>query len=147
MANYFIFYLLKKEKTKQKNELDIYLVLTDLKKLFPDKETIIGIKHVNTGYTDFNRNIIFIWRYEEFEKVLIHEIQHYYGCDFHSSDPNYYLIKNVIEKHFDIDGDDKVNESYNEALAHIIAMVYFSKIHKIQLQDVYHHELYFLINI
>ena len=105
---------------------------------------IIGPINVNSGST-LPGEYVNIWRVEEFEKVLIHEIQHYYGCDFHSSDPNYYLIKNVIEKHFDIDGDDKVNESYNEALAHIIAMVYFSKIHKIQLQDVYHHELYFLI--
>lgn len=129
---------------RNNNKVKVRILLSTQRKSLFSKYDIIGPINVNSGST-LPGEYVNIWRVEEFEKVLIHEIQHYYGCDFHSSDPNYYLIKNVIEKHFDIDGDDKVNESYNEALAHIIAMVYFSKIHKIQLQDVYHHELYFLI--
>jgi hypothetical protein len=129
---------------RNNNKVKVRILLSKQKKSLFDNYDIIGPINVNSGST-LPGEYVNIWRVEEFEKVLIHEIQHYYGCDFHSSNPNYYLIKNVIDKYFDIDGDDKVNESYNEAMAHIIAMVYFSKIHNIQLADVYHHEMYFLI--
>jgi hypothetical protein len=129
---------------RKMNKVKVRILLSNQRKTIYDKYNIIGPINVNSGST-LPGEFVNIWRLEEFEKVLIHEIQHYYGCDFHSSDPNYYLIKNVIDKYFDINGDDKVNESYNEAMAHIIAMVYFSRIHNIPLQDVYHHELYFLL--
>ena len=31
------------------------------------------VKNVNGGYTDFNENIIFVWRHEEFEKEVNEE--------------------------------------------------------------------------
>ena len=70
-------------KNKSNNEIkimEIYLVLTNLTKEFPKGETI-GIKNANTGYTDFSKNIIFIWRWEEYIKVLFHEITHYLDMD------------------------------------------------------------------
>ena len=76
---------------------------------------------------------------------MIHEIQHFYGCDFHSNNPNYSLIENVINAYFDVKGDDKVNESYNEVMAHIISMIYFSRVYKLKLETIFHSELYFLL--
>ncbi len=70
-------------KNKSNNEnkiMEIYLVLTDLIKEFPNGE-IFGIKNANTGYTDFSKNIIFIWRWEEYIKVLFHEVIHYLDMD------------------------------------------------------------------
>jgi hypothetical protein len=75
----FIEYLKFKSNNLNK-DVTIYLILTRLTKYFPT-DTKIDVKHANSGYTDFNENIIFIWRYEEFEKVLFHELIHYFDLD------------------------------------------------------------------
>ena len=108
------FQLPNKEK-----KVDIRLILSRQKKHLFSNYNILGPINVNSGST-LHGEYVNIWRFEEFEKVMIHELQHFYGCDFHSTDSNYHLIKNVIETYFDIEGDDKVNESYNEVMAHII---------------------------
>lgn len=64
-----------------KKHVNVYLVLTKLEKKFPENNSIMGVKNANTGYTDFSINIIFIWRLEEFEKVLFHELIHYFDLD------------------------------------------------------------------
>jgi hypothetical protein len=125
-------------------KVKIRIILSRQKKSLFSNYNILGPINVNSGST-LPGEYVNIWRFEEFEKVMIHEIQHFYGCDFHSSDSNYYLIKNVIDEYFDIKGDDKVNESYNEVSAHIIAMIYFSQVYKLKLEDVYNSELYFLL--
>jgi hypothetical protein len=76
---YFIEYL--KKKTNKQTPLDIYLVLTGLEKQFPTDNSIVDITTANSGYTDFRENIIFIWRREECEKVLFHELVHFYDLD------------------------------------------------------------------
>jgi len=122
----------------------IRLVLSKQKKTLFSNYEILGPINVNSGST-LPGEYINIWRFEEFEKVMIHEILHYYHCDFHSSNPHYDLIADVIQKNFDIVGDDKVNESYNETMAHIISMVYFSNVYRVPLKLVYHYEFYFLL--
>jgi hypothetical protein len=122
----------------------IRIILSRQKKSLFTNYNILGPINVNSGST-LPGKYVNIWRFEEFEKVMIHELQHFYGCDFHSLDSNYHLIKNIIDTHFDIEGDDKVNESYNEVMAHIISMIYFSKVNELKLEDIYHSELYFLL--
>jgi hypothetical protein len=126
------------------NLIKIRIILSKQKKFLYSNYNILGPINVNSGST-LPGEFINIWRFEEFEKVMIHEIQHFYGCDFHSYDRNYFLVKNVINEYFDVKGDDKVNESYNEVTAHIISMIYFSKVYKLKLEYVYHSELYFLL--
>jgi hypothetical protein len=126
------------------NKVIIRIILSRQKKSLYSNYNILGPINVNSGST-LPGEFVNIWRFEEFEKVTIHEIQHFYGCDFHSSDSNYYLVDNVINKYFDIKGDDKVNESYNEVMAHIISMIYFSRIYKLKLETIFHSELYFLL--
>jgi len=130
---------------RNQNKINLRMILSKQKKSLYSNYDILGPINVNSGSTNLHGEFINIWRFEEFEKVMIHEIQHYYGCDFHSSNTNYFLVKNVINEYFDIKGDDKVNESYNEVMAHIISMIYFSKIYKLKLEDVFHSELYFLL--
>jgi hypothetical protein len=95
---YIIIYIIEyiKNKINSKKKILIYLVLSNLeKKLFNiDKSEIeiIGVKNINSGYTDHKNNLIFIWRYEEFEKVIFHEIIHYLKLD-KLSDLNYKLFK------------------------------------------------------
>jgi len=66
----------------------MYLILSPLKKKFDidcdidsNINCVIGPKNINSGYTDFNENNIFIWREEEFEKVIFHELMHYMDLD------------------------------------------------------------------
>jgi len=67
-------------KSKKKLGIEIYLVLSNLKKKL-DNGNEIGPKHVNSGYTDTYNNYIFIWREEEFEKVTFHELIHLFDID------------------------------------------------------------------
>jgi hypothetical protein len=75
---YFIEYL--KYISNNNKNITIYLVLTNLKKKY-NGNTIINVDNVNSGYTDNHKNIIFIWRYEECEKVLFHELIHIFDID------------------------------------------------------------------
>jgi len=129
---------------KKDNKVYIRIILSRQKKLLFNNYNILGPININSG-SSLSGEYVNIWRFEEFEKVMIHELQHFYGCDFHSSDSNYYLVNNVINSYFDIKDDDKVNESYNEVMAHIISMIYFSKIYKLKLEKIFHNELYFLL--
>ncbi len=77
---YIIEYL--KHKNQYVNKpVNIFLVLTNLIKKFPENNQNMGVKNANTGYTDFSKNIIYIWRKEELEKVIFHEISHYLDMD------------------------------------------------------------------
>lgn len=129
---------------RKDNKVIIRIILSRQKKILFSNYNILGPINVNSGST-LPGEFINIWRFEEFEKVMIHELQHFYGCDFHSSNSNYYLVENVINKYFDIKGDDNVNESYNEVMAHIISMIYFSRVYKLKLETIFHMELYFLL--
>lgn len=69
-----------KLKNKDIKKINIFIVLSKLEKIFPINN-IMNVENTNTGYTDLNENIIFIWRSEEFEKVLFHELIHYFNMD------------------------------------------------------------------
>lgn len=76
-------YLLKMiEYIKKDNttNITIYLLLSKLKKTH-DNSDKIEPKHINSGYTDIVAKYIFIWREEEFEKVLFHELIHLFNYD------------------------------------------------------------------
>jgi hypothetical protein len=103
----FIEYLKFKSNNLNK-DVTIYLILTRLTKYFPT-DTKIDVKHANSGYTDFNENIIFIWRYEEFEKVLFHEIIHF--CKLDKSNHN---VSNIINT-------DNHSHNYFEAITDLYA--------------------------
>ena len=76
---YIIEYL--KEKTQNYKNVKIYLVLSRLEKLFPKDNKVMGVRNANSGYNDSRNDIIFIWRKEEFEKVLFHELIHNFDLD------------------------------------------------------------------
>ena len=109
-------------------DLSIYLYLTDLKKTLPSKVAHAELKeeNVNTGFT-FGcslKNQIYIYREEEWEKVLIHELIHAFGLDFASNDKlntiandramSYFGIRNMERK------DLRLYEAYTETWADIL---------------------------
>lgn len=67
----------------------LYLILTNLKKKIYNEHDSLTAKNINSGYTDLSKNVIFIWRYEEFEKVTFHELIHFFNKD-HRYETKYY---------------------------------------------------------
>jgi hypothetical protein len=84
-----------------------------------------------------------IWREEEIEKVLIHELLHFFKCDFHEFHKGYTELRTFIGTIFDIEGDDKVNESLNEIMANCINMQYQSIKLNMSVELIYTYEIYF----
>lgn len=79
------------------SELSIYLYLIELKKVFPPFGKNILETNVNTGFTfsgNLKKNQIFVYRKEEWKKVLIHELIHALGFDFSS---NQYISSKMNE--------------------------------------------------
>jgi hypothetical protein len=126
-----------KYKSKCKKKYNIYLVLTELVKKFPNNNEIIDTKNVNTGYTHFIKNIIFIWRLEEFEKVLFHEAIHYTKFFDHNITINYNLKINGPDAHF---------EAVADFYAIIYNCIYISLMIKIPIKKILMIELGFIRN-
>lgn len=109
-------------------ELSIYLYLTDLKKILPSKVAHTDLKeeNVNTGFT-FGcslKNQIYIYREEEWEKVLIHELIHAFGLDFASNDKLNTIANDRAMSYFEINRTEHKNlrlyEAYTETWADIL---------------------------
>jgi len=133
---YIIEYL--KHKNQHTNiPVNMYLVLTNLKKKFPKNNQSMGIKNANTAYTDFSKNIIYIWRKEELEKVIFHEISHYLDMD--KRDHHVEHIANINGPH-----------SYYEAITDFYGIMYHlifvSFLSKISLKLLLELELGFIKN-
>jgi len=134
---YLIEYI-KSISIKSDKPLIIVLVLSNLKKLYPVKNKVITSENVNSGYTDFTNNIIFIWRYEEFEKVLFHEIIHFYELD-----KSNHSVPNIINT-------DIYSHNYYEAITDLYGIlyhiIYISIITKIELKILLELEISYIKN-
>lgn len=75
----------------------IWLLPLNIKRLFPKKNELISEKHINGGYTYLSNHTIYVYRLEEFSKVLIHELLHntYLQTQWSSNDlkPFYMLLQ------------------------------------------------------
>ena len=111
------------------------------KKYMPSNKYICS-DNVNTGVTESGR-VIMIWREEEFYKVLIHELIHYFGIDFYISDDIYNRLHEKFSKKFLIDGFDRINESYTEALAMMIHSIMYANIKNEDINKILTYELCF----
>jgi hypothetical protein len=117
-------------------EITMYLILSSLTKKLPQDE-IIGVSHVNSGYTDFLENIIYIWRLEECEKVLFHEIMHYLDIDRKYEHINIKL--NLIDYH-------NYHEVITDYYGILYNIIYLSLITKKKLKILLKIELGFIKN-
>lgn len=129
------------KKTNAKNKYQIYLVLTNLTKHFPNKKNIpIGVNHINSGYTDFGTNEIFIWRLEEFEKLIFHEVIHY-----NKLDSDIIEFKPTINPH-DIIGLKSYFEAFTDFWGIFYYLIYLSLITKKSVQSLFCLEYNFIKN-
>lgn len=112
-------FLYDKKNTNEIRPINIYLILSPLKKQL-EKDVIINAKHINSGYTDFQSNEILVWREEEFEKVIFHEMIHYMDLD----------VRNMSfdDNHLphEIDGYKSYFEAFTDFWGIIYHLIYIS---------------------
>ena len=126
-----------KEKTNNNKNIKIYLILSTLEKKFPLDSNIMDVKNANSGYNDSINNIIFIWRKEEFEKVLFHELMHNFDLD-----KRYNNVHNIIN----IKGPHLYFEAYTDFLGIIYHLIYLSLITNKKIISLFEYELGFIKN-
>lgn len=110
---------LAKSQNKDLPVVNLTILFSSQKKNIYPKTKVLCCDNINSGSTYPGKSIV-CWRREEFYKVLIHELFHYYSFDFHYTDPYYQQLENMllVPK---IDGIDMINESYTESFT-IIAL-------------------------
>lgn len=133
-------YIYSIKKTNEKRPLQMYLILTLLKKKIFDSNKIIGVKNVNSGYTDFMSNEILVWREEEFEKVMFHEMVHYMDLDVRN------MSFNDKQLPHEIDGPKSYYEAFTDVWANIFHIIYLSIITKKSASSLFQIEFEFMRN-
>jgi len=114
---------------KCSQHMNIYLYLTSIKKFLPNKKgEFIDEQHANTAFTtSCKKNTeIYIYREEEWFKVLIHETFHNLGLDFSEYDNT--KSSNCISKIFPIPIQTNIRlfETYCEMWGEIINSIFIS---------------------
>jgi hypothetical protein len=123
---YMIIYLLNFYSNKLTQNINIYLYLTEHKKVLPSKKTPLNTLHSNTAFTTFciTNTEINIYRMEEYFKVLIHELIHNLCLDFSSFD-NTHINRDVLNI-FKVKSDVNLFETYTEVWAEILNTIFIS---------------------
>jgi hypothetical protein len=125
-------------------KLDIYISFTPSLKLLPKKKyEPIGRKNANTAFTYscMERNVIHIFREEEWFKVLIHETFHNLDLDFSKYDHGF--SDKYIQTIFPNRTNVKFYESYCEIWALIFNSLFYSLHHNKSLNFILNKELDF----
>jgi hypothetical protein len=107
--------------------LTVYWYLTKHKKIIPRENEVIDRVHVNTAFTmacPARANTIYIFREEEWFKVLIHESFHSMGIDFAKLPEE--AANAAIYAIFPVNCDLRFSEAYTESWAEIIHVVFLS---------------------
>jgi len=129
--------------------LNIFFFLTPIPKKLPQhKNGVIGYDNVNTGmtYRCIPNNEIFIYRYEEWFKVFVHETFHSYGLDIDTQDNS--VLKPIIKKLFPIDSSFEIAEAYTEIWARILNCCFASyETMKIKKEEDFNLYLQFTLHI
>ena len=140
----FMYELNDKLINKNQKQIKINVLLSHQRKELSEISDYLSPINVNSG-SAIRGDIVTVWRDEEIEKVLIHEIQHYLYCDFNIGTKDSEYVTKIVNKYFKVDGIDAVNESFNETMAHIINMCYQSCKLNMDLEKIYNYEIKFLL--
>ena len=107
--------------------INIYIYLTNKNKMLPKMKIPLDTIHINTAFTTAcsnNRNEIYIYRKEEWFKVLIHESFHSFGLDFAGMTEE--KTNQQMFSIFPIKCDLRLYETYTETWAEIINVIFIS---------------------
>lgn len=118
----------------QKNDtaLNLYIFLNDTKKSLPE-DNYFTSEHINTGYSVKGKYVC-IFRKEEFEKVLFHELIHFYDLDIQE-------YSSFIKKKIPVKFMFHPNEAFTDLFAIILQVLYISHISNKKLKDLLYLEL------
>jgi len=107
-----------------KRYLNIYIILSPIKKYINHNDKILSPYNVNSGVSSTKDDILCVWRYEDIYKVLIHELIHYYDLDIkYDKRLNEILNVKLGQNNYPV----LINESITELLAlfyHTIFITY-----------------------
>lgn len=103
-------------KSKQ---MTIHLIPSPAKKILKE-DGIMTSENINSGFTYTNRNDIYIFRKEEFPKVVIHELIHH-DLNIHRDEFNE-KNKRLLKEHFNI--CDETTLILNEAIIELWATIF-----------------------
>ena len=116
------------------------LYLTDCKKQINNQYRILTSKNVNSGLTihELNTFKIIIFRKEEMEKVIIHELIHALNIDIPFR-KDFQLYENSIKCHFNVSKTNQINifEAFTEALG-----VYYNTLFNCILTNTDFHKIF-----
>lgn len=110
----WLIFALNETQMKMKT-LTFFIAFTDEKKKLPDNQFVnLSGDHCNSGvsYSCAENGEIFIFRTEEWFKVLIHETIHALCLDF--ARMSYHSLRENIQSLYQIRSDFEVNEAYTE---------------------------------
>jgi len=112
---------------KCSQELSIYLYMTPLKKMLPNKGNIIDCINANSAFTRScsPKSEIVIYRYEEWFKVFIHETFHCFGLDFSHMYETNRMVEIYMQEVFNVDVKILLFESYTEFWAELMNTMFF----------------------
>ena len=120
------------------------IVFYGSQKKYLTTEDLITPENMNSGST-FPGHVITIWRKEEFFKVLMHELVHYYGLDF----INHPRILGELSEHRDkiltVNCYDYVNETYTELLGLTLHTIMYSQVYGLSFDYIMNYELLFTL--
>jgi len=104
--------------------MNIYLYLTKLPKMLPEKGNVVGRSNVNTAFTTSCNPVteINLFRQEEWFKTFIHETFHSMGLDFSEFD-NHIVDKQMFTM-FPVDIDIRLYETYCEMWGEIMNIMF-----------------------
>jgi hypothetical protein len=104
-----------------RDKLTIWLIPADLPRTFPGTERdVITAKNINGGYTYSNNGEVYVYRLEEFPKVLMHEVIHKTELDTSEK----WDAKKVATLKRLLNIDAKTNLIVNEAVVETHALIY-----------------------
>ena len=112
---------------KCSQELSIYIYMTSLKKMLPNKGDIIDCINANSAFTRscLPKSEIVIYRYEEWFKVFIHETFHCFGLDFSHMYETNRMVETYMQEIFNVDVEILLFESYTEFWAELMNTMFF----------------------
>ena len=119
-----------------RSKLNLFIFLSDEKKIFPN-DNFYTPYNVNTAYAISKIEVV-LFRKEEFEKVLFHELIHFYQLDvFHYQNS---IRKNLPIYKFKINP----NEAYTDFFAIVLHLLYVNYVTKKSLKNLIKIELGFI---
>lgn len=139
-----IFLFMSKLFKASNEKLKLVVFYGNQKKMldFSNKNNFLCSDNVNSGVS-IKHELIMIWRKEEFYKVLIHELVHFFGIDFYVNDSIYEKLNELLNLKYKIVGSDKINESYTEAIAIFLHSIIYSEENMLNINDVMKYEIMF----